>query len=198
MKNNKRLTIHVLILLVLLVTACTQQRAASPKTTTLEEFAGVVTSVPGAVTETQSNPPQCAWNWATQPLPDVSGQLQTAFDKSGLTGITVSAEAYGENCYDSLTNQVAYFATMETDFRLVVQVDSLADRPHLGDMLERILTVIDDFPPGVVPGPQPGYVGVTFQGGEETLRLWFTVKDGQAARAGGLHGIELLKKLMEK
>ena len=176
-----------LLIVFYLVAACARQ----PTTV-------AATIAPSKITETPSFPPQCAWNWATQSLPEVSEQLQAAFDKAGLTGIIALAEAYGENCYDGSTDKVVYFATMETDFKLVVQVESLADKSHLGDMVERILKVIDEFPPGVVPGPQPGYVGITFERGEDTIRLWFTIKDGEKARADGLSGRKLLENLMEK
>jgi hypothetical protein len=116
-------------------------------------------------------------------------------DRAGLTNVAASAEAYGENCYGEKTNEVIYFAAMETDFRLTLAVKSLDDEQLLGDFLERILTVLDAFPAGSIPGPQPGYIGVTFQSGNEEMHLWFKVPEGESARSRGLHGAELLEAL---
>ncbi|MEW6094175.1 MAG: hypothetical protein AB1531_09445 [Chloroflexota bacterium] len=140
----------------------------------------------------------CYFNWATQPLPDLSLEVQAAMETAGLEGVTAIAEAYGENCYDSQTNEVVYFATLETDFRVTVEVDNLEDTVALGDMLELILVTLDQFPPGATSGPQPGYIGVNFIKGEETLYLWFTVIDGESARALGLHGADLLEELQNR
>ncbi len=150
------------------------------------------------VTESPIPYTQCYFNWATQPLPDLSLEVQAALEAAGLEDVTAIAEAYGENCYDSQTNEVVYFATMETDFRVTVEVDDLGDTATLGDMLELILVTLDQFPPGATPGSQPGYIGVNFVKGEETLYLWFTVIDGESARALGLHGADLLEELQNR
>ena len=141
---------------------------------------------------------QCHFNWATQPLPELSAQVEQALRLAGLPLVTAHAEAYGENCYGAETNAVLYFAVMETDFRVTLEVDDLSDGPALGDLLERALVVLDGFPPGATPGPQPGYIGVTFQAGDEVLNLWFTVTDGESARALGLHGAALLDELKKR
>jgi hypothetical protein len=141
---------------------------------------------------------ECGWQWATQPLPELSLQVEQALQAAGLPLAAAVAEAYGENCIDSRTNQVAYFAAMETDFRITLDADDLGDEAALGDLLEKTLVVLDGFPPGATPGPQPGYVGITFQAGGEELRLWFTVTDGESARALGLHGSALLIELQNR
>jgi hypothetical protein len=140
---------------------------------------------------------QCAWQWATQPLSELSAEVQAALEAAGLEGAAVRAEAYGENCL-SADNEVLRFAAMETDFHIVVEVESLEDREYLGSLLERILIVLDDFPPGATPGPQPGYIGVRFEAGTGELNLWFTVTDGEAVRAMGLHGTALLEELQQR
>ncbi len=153
---------------------------------------------PAPVTETPSaGYTQCAWSWATQSLPEVSAQVQAAMEAAGLTSVTATAEAYGENCITG-EGVVDHFAAMETDFRIRVEVPSLTDTAALGDLLEQILVVLDAFPPGATPGPQSGYVGVTFQAGSDELRLWFTVFDGESARALGLHGAALLDELQNR
>ncbi len=138
----------------------------------------------------------CYFNWATQPLPDVSRKIQAAMDRAGLTGVTATAEAFGEDCIDSRTNQAVGFGAMETDFRVAVEVFSLEDREELGRLLERILTVLDEF--STLAKPRAGYVGVRFTSGGQDLNLWFLVDDAKAARGQGIHGAELLEKLMKK
>lgn len=140
---------------------------------------------------------QCAWRWATESLPDLSIDVQTAMDSAGLTGISARAEAYGENCITG-DGSVDHFATMETDFRVRVKVDSLTDTADLGNLLEQILVVLDQFPPGKTPGPQPGYIGITFTDNKTELNLWFTVLDSDSARARGLQGVDLYNELTNR
>lgn len=140
---------------------------------------------------------QCAWIWATQALPDLSAEVQSALQAAGLTGVTSSAEAYGEDCITA-SGEVDHFAAMETDFRITVQAASLNDREALGTTLEQILVVLDAFPPESTPGPQSGYVGVTFQAGSDELRLWFTINEGKSALALGLRGASLLDKIQNQ
>ena len=140
---------------------------------------------------------QCAWNWATQALPDLSAKVEADMQAAGLKDITARAEAYGENCI--LTGgKVDHFATMETDFRISVQVRSLKDTDELGNLLERILVVLDRFPTGSIPGPNPGFIGVSFQKGSEQLNLWFPVTTGRSVLAKGYHGAALFEELQKK
>ncbi len=142
--------------------------------------------------------PACYFNWATQTLSELSAQVQAAMDTAGLTGITAHAEAYGENCYDSQTNSLVFFVAMETDFRIAVVVNVLTDKTYLGNLLERILIVLDRFPTGVTPGLNPGHIGVTFHAGKEELNLWFTVADRDSVRARGTNGAALSEALQNK
>jgi hypothetical protein len=163
-------------------------------------LAGCVLPRPKTTEERPSTTPsntQCAWSWTTQSLPDLSAKVEAAMQAAGLKGISINAEAYGENC---LTNAggVDHFAAMETDFHIVVQVNSLKDTQELGGLLEGILLVLDGFPTGTIPGPNPGYVGVTFRKGSEGLNLWFPVTEGKSARANGSHGAALFEELQKK
>jgi len=139
---------------------------------------------------------ECAWTWATQPLSDLSTQLQSALETAGLNGVTAFAEAFGENCITA-TGDLDHFAAMETDFRIHIDVQDLTDTAALGDLLERTLVVLDSFPPDATPGPQPGYIGVSFVQGTQEVNLWFTVDSGKSARALGLHGSELFTELQK-
>jgi hypothetical protein len=176
--------IIAIILSVFILTACNLPRSTPDLRT-------------APVTDTPADQP-CYFNWATQPLPDLSAKIQAAIDAAGLKNVTATAEAFGENCYDSQTNQPVSFSAMETDFRLSVPVDNLKDNEKLGNLLNEILTVLDGFTSETTQAPQPGYVGVTFRTGNDELRLWFLVEDGKSARALGLHGAALLEELQSK
>lgn len=150
------------------------------------------------ITETPTQQQPCYFNWATQPLPDLSAQVQTAMTVAGLNDVTVRAEAFGENCYDAQTNEVVSFGAMETDYHIAVKVADLADRDSLGNILETILVVMDAFPADATPGPQPGLIRVSFQTGSEELNLQFTAVEGKSAQEAGLMGAALLDKLQNK
>jgi hypothetical protein len=94
-----------------------------------------------------------------------SKEVQSALEDAGLTGATVSAEAFGENCITGI-DELDHFATMETDVRISLEVPDLTDTVTLGDLLERILVVLDAFPDRATPGPQPGYIGCASSTGQ--------------------------------
>lgn len=188
----------VLLLLLALLTACNLPRGipgfsldpgADP------EPAAPPTETPTPTVEVSYT--ECGWAWATQSLPDLSAEIQSAMEAAGLTGVTARAEAYGENCVTA-DGVVDHFATMETDFRIRVEVADLNDTATLGDLAERILIVLDTYPPGIAPGPNAGYIGITYVNGETELNLWFTVYDGESARALGLHGADLYNELYNR
>lgn len=176
------------LLLLCLLTACNLPRGGM-----------TLSTEPGADPEPATDIPYtaCGWVWATQSLPDLSAEVQSALEAAGLTGVTATAEAFGENCLNN-AGEVDHFATMETDFRVRAEVPDLTDTAALGNLLERVLIVLDAFSPGATPGPQPGYIGVTFFHETEELNLWFTVTDGESARALGLHGAELFTELQNR
>lgn len=145
-----------------------------------------------------ANSVNCALVWASQPLPDLSAQVQSAFEADGLKDVRASAQAFGENCIDPKTNQSISFASMETDFQITAHVPGLTNRANLGNSLEKILVVLDAFPIGKIPGPRPGSITVSFRSGSEELNLMFTVPAGKTARSLGLHGAALLEELQKK
>jgi hypothetical protein len=174
----------IVLLMALLLAACNLPRA-------------VPAAAPPPATDTPVYQ-NCYFNWATQPLPDLSRQVQAAVEKADLRGVTARAEAYGENCLDAATNKIVGFSAMETDYRITAEVTDLKDTEALGSLLERILVVLDQFPTRSTPGPQPGYVGVRFTAREEELNLWFLMEAAKAAREEGLHGSQLLERLLKK
>ncbi|HVM70683.1 MAG TPA: hypothetical protein VMT91_02910 [Anaerolineales bacterium] len=144
------------------------------------------------------NTPNCAYNWDSQSLPDLTTKVQAAVKAAGLRGVTASAVAFGEDCNDPKTGQTRGFAVMETDFHVTAQVVDLTDKETLGNLAKEILKVLDTFPVGKIPGPQAGYIEITFQSGSDQSNLHFSVRQGEAARKQGLHGAALLDKLLEK
>ena len=154
-------------------------------------------SISGAVTAT-ANSHNCYFNWASQPLPALSANIQAAINAAGLKDVSTNAQAYGENCYDSQTNKPVRFSTLETDFYFTVKVADLTNRSNLGNLLEKILIVLDTIPPGKIPGPQPGKIVVSFQAGNQDLNLTFTVAAWKSARLQGLHEAPLFDKLQHK
>lgn len=132
----------------------------------------------------------CAWVWATRPLLLETGLFAEALGEAGFRQAEVQAIAYGEECRDA-SGESQRFAVMQTDFYLTFTVPSLNDGPALGEMLERLLTVLAKFPTGSTPGPQPGYVGVTFVADQEHVNLWFRTTLANEARAQGLRGTAL-------
>ena len=183
------------ILLTVILAACTAVSGAATPTSVMPTL--TVAAVPTITLVSTASSYNCGYIWARQRLPELDNQVQAALNSAGLDSIQVWTEAYGENCMDSL-GQVQSFSAMETDFHLTVPVSSLTDLDSMGSQLEKALDVLDAFPPGKVPGPQPGYVGVLFTAGQDQLNLWFTVQDGINARQQGLHGAALLEALQKK
>jgi len=168
------------LVLVLLLAACTVQQ-------------------PILVTRTApANSQNCIYVWATQSLPDLTEKVQSAIDAADLTGVSATADAYGENCIDPQTNKALSFASMETDFQITAQVADLTNMDNLGVVLEKILSVLDTFPVGKIPGPQPGYIAISFQSGKAESNLSFTASAGKSARLLGLHGAALIEELRKK
>jgi hypothetical protein len=93
---------------------------------------------------------------------------------------------------------VVRFLTKETDFYVTLQFEDLEDKQALGGLIEQVLDVVDKFPVEETPGPQPGYVGITFKAPEAELRLWFTQIDAKAALENGSRGEELFDVLQAK
>ena len=168
------------LILILLLAACT-----------------VPQSIPATRIATTSSQ-NCMYVWATQALPDLTEKVQSAIHAAGLTGVRVTAEAYGEDCIDPQTNKTRSFSTMETDFRITAQVVDLTNLDNLGGLLEKVLSILDAFPVGKVPGPQPGNIAISFQSGKAESNLNFTVLAGKSARLLGLHGAALFEKLQKK
>lgn len=138
----------------------------------------------------------CGFTWANEPLPEISSEFNQALQEV-LPEAEGFAQAYGENC---VTNEgkVVRFLAMETDFYITLQVENLEDRQALGESVEPIMEVLADFPSDKTPGPQPGYIGITFESPEDSLRLWVMRTEVESALEEGLRGVELFNTLQSK
>ena len=187
----------VALLCIVLLAACNLPRPASSQTVPPEDHSFTVQPLLLTTTDTPSSQ-NCYFNWATHPLPDLTKQLQASVDSGGLSEVTATAEAFGEDCIDPVTNKAIGFGAMETDFRFAVQVNNLEDTDIQGRMLEKLLIVLDDFTKGSIHMAPPGYVNVSFTFGEKANYLSFLMKDAKAALEKGLHGAELYEQLQKK
>lgn len=159
---------------------------------------GLVATLTPLPTETDTPATvNCAYVWSNRSLPEVTSQLNQAFRTSGLAEVEGEATAYGEDCFDSETNQVVQFLAVQTDFFVSVQVDQIEDPQELGEWVEKIMRVLRDFPPGQVPGLNPGYVGMTFTAGSQTANLWFRRSEADQLLQEGLRGSSLYDALQK-
>jgi hypothetical protein len=138
---------------------------------------------------------ECGWQWAHQNLPEVSAQFLEALQAAGLPFETARTEAYGENCLGQ-DGSIIRFAARETDFYLTLTVADLTDEAALGNLLEQTFSVFDQFPVSQTPGPNPGYIGLTFKAGEQVQNLWFQRARIAELRSQNLSGAELYQALL--
>lgn len=183
----------VFAVLIALTSLCNFPRAFPPPEPTAFPLTRILTDTPPRPTEPLTTGP-CGFVWASQSLPELSEQLLTRLNEAGLPVVTARAEAYGENCLYS-DGTLAYFAAMQTDYHITLAVEILTDTETLGSLLEQTLEIIAGFPVGETPGPNPGYIGITFQAGELVENLWFKQTQSDALRAQGLSGEQLYEAL---
>ena len=139
---------------------------------------------------------ECGFVWASEQLADLSNKFDEKL-KDIQPQANGYAEAYGENCIDSQGNNVRFLA-METDFYVSLEVNELEDQQVLGELTGQVLDVIAEFPTDETPGPQSGYVGITFVTHGNELRMRFSQTDAKAAIENGLQGEELFNALQAK
>jgi len=160
-------------------------------------------SIPDAAPETKTvesaqdyNSSECAFMWAKNPLPELSGDFDRIL-KVSLPNAEGYAEAYGENCITE-TGESARFLAMETDYHVTLGVDDLDNKQLLGKLIEEVMGVLIEFPTEETPGPQPGYIGLTFETSNDSVRLWIMRTDIEDALENGLKGEELFIALKNK
>ena len=190
--------ITIIVFVALLFNACTFPilNLVHPKTTATPDIKKVSPVTETVIFAQEGAYSACYFNWTREVLPELSKEFETA-----LKGIHPQAkgyaEAYGEDCINQ-DGDVVYFVAMETDFYVTFQVEDLEDKQALGNLAKQVLGVLTNFPVEETPGPQPGYVGITFETPDEALRLWFTQIEAESAIENGVGGKELFDTLQSR
>jgi hypothetical protein len=204
--NVKRLAIIVLGIGLLLVLsslsgcASLYETLAARLTPSPAGYVPTQTSAPlpavtGEITQTAALPETCAFVWSSRTLPEVSTEVNQAFRKQGLAEVEVEVSAYGENCLEPNTNQVVRFSALQTDFFLNIALDSVEDHQLLGEWIEKSMLVLNEYPPGKVPGPNYGMLGITFVSGSAPVNLSFPITKCKNLLEEGLRGSDLFDAL---
>lgn len=70
---------------------------------------------------------------------------------------------------------IGYFAAMETDFNVTLQVNDITDESELGEWVVNVMQIIDAIPADQIMGPRPGRVSLSFQSNEQQDVLNFYI-----------------------
>jgi hypothetical protein len=141
---------------------------------------------------------QCGYQWATQPLPDVTNKLQQRLEKQNTLAAEVNAAAYGENCFLA-DGTIARFLAKQTDLYFKVPVTDLEDTQKLGELTESVILFAEDIPADTLIGPNEGYLQINFLSPVgQMASLWFQASAGRAALDQGLKGADLYNKLSNR
>ena len=165
----------------------------------MSEQTDIPNTAPATTTVEQpqdGQPVDCAFMWAIDPLPELSESFDQAL-KESLPNAEGYAEAFGENCVTE-AGDIARFLAMETDYHITLAVDDLNDKQILGKLVEDVMDVLAEFSTEDTPGPQPGYIGITFEAPNDISRLWVMRTDAEVALDNGLQGEELFIALQDK
>jgi hypothetical protein len=107
----------------------------------------------------------CAWNWHRESLPEVEALLAEAVASNEAlrgAGAVITAVAFGETC--GIPGVAGgQFAVMETDFTVTLAGTGYSD-DQLGALVLDLVAVIDALPDEMIPGANPGYLALTFDG----------------------------------
>lgn len=145
----------------------------------------------GVVTVTPSSPPQCAYQWAQQALPELSAAFEEAIQLMQPEA-QAGAFAFGENCIGA--DGTSTFLPMETDFNITMPVSNLMDESELGEWIVKVMQVIKNIPRDQILGPRPGRVIILFQSNGEQSAASFYI-DQYDALPAGLTNAEIYQRL---
>jgi hypothetical protein len=171
-----------------------------PTRTHTPRLGGILTASPTYTASPTHTPTpaylQCAWQWAREPLWQITRQAQEFLTKAEFRA-NIHVENYGENCIDYRggTPSVAYFAAMTTDFYLNTYDTRLPDAEELAADFLRVYALLLAFIEETELPARPGYLSITFNdpGYMVTIRAMF--EDIQRALDDGLTGQALLETL---
>lgn len=184
------------VLCIILLASCSglPQLPLSSRPTETVTPLPTATETPGP-TETPPPPENCAYVWSNRSLPEVANIVNQALRDAGIPEVDGQASAYGEDCLDPETNTVVGFRTMQTDFYFSVAVQDITDTQGMGDIAEAVLRALDSMPADQIPGPNPGYVGITYDDGSQTSSLWFPRTRGKELLKQDVSGSRLFEAL---
>ena len=144
----------------------------------------------GAVPFPSPSSTGCTYQWAQQPLPELSDQFLRSVQEIQ-PAAQANAFAFGENCIHS--DGTADFLPIETDFNISLPVGDATDAAELGGWVVEIMQAVDYLPPDQIAGPRPGRVSITFANGQQE-ELSFYI-DQYRALPGGLSPAEIYRTL---
>ena len=146
---------------------------------------------PDGASTASTYPQGCGYQWAYQDLPELSSDFLLA-----LQNIQPEAQGYafvfGEDCIHE--DGSATFIPMETDFNITFQAANLSDEPALGNMVVKVMEIIEAVPPERIIGPRPGRVSILFESGEDRKGVNFYIDEYQALPAD-LRPVDIFQKL---
>jgi len=175
-------------------TATTKKMAATANSNT--ETPVLPTDSPQTEQPTPQITQSCAYVWSSQPLLDISNQLQVSFNAVGLAKIKVLAEAYGEVCLDTETKAAGNLIVLHTDFNLDIPVDSIQEEEKLGQLIYSSLNILARQNASTLPGKRMGYVIVKFHAADkQEINLRFPLETGMKNIEKGLRGVELYQAI---
>jgi hypothetical protein len=146
----------------------------------------------GANTVVPSQPEGCAYQWASQELPELSAQFLQSLQQLHPEA-QGRAFAFGENCSQA-NSRIIRFIPMETDFDVTLPVNDIMDKAELGGWVVKIMQVIDAIPPDQIMGPRPGRVSIGFASAGQQEALSFYI-DQYHGLLPGLSNLEIYEAL---
>jgi len=182
--SSMRRIIHVPLLWTLILFAC------SPSLSHTESIPPTPTIFPTVTHFDQSNG-NCAYQWATQDLPELTSQFDSAV-KAAIFNSTSHASAFGENCIGK-GGQVIRFGAMETDFYIVASVDAITDYETFGNWIAQVMQITNSMPPDLLKGPNKGFVEFRFEKSQtETISFRVSIQQYNDS-TNGISGEKLFR-----
>jgi hypothetical protein len=132
---------------------------------------------------------QCGYQWAYESLPELTAQFDEAV-KALIPDSSSHATAFGENCV-AANGQVVRFLAMETDFYVIITVETLDDYETFGNWIYDVMQVVSELPADIIAGPRPGFVEFRFEKSfSENISFRVPIQ-GYSEASGGKTGKEL-------
>jgi hypothetical protein len=157
--------------------------------------APTLTDTPGPTVTPTVDLSRCAYVWSNRSQPELTQQLNQAFQDAGMREVEAQASAYGEDCLNPDTNTVVAFSALQTDFYINVRVASASDGQAMGEWTEKVTRVVDQLPQEGIPGPNKGQISLTFDDGAQKVTLWFPRARAKELIESGMRGSELFEAL---